>query len=218
VTKFEGERDPARDLERIRSLMERATEWSNLSGWSVLISGLLAAAGVGACALLGVTFDSLNEIAYAEQGGYRGQSLMGSPARWLARVWGAVFLLAAAQGVAFSVANARRKAEPAWSPLTRQVVVAMLPAIFTGAALTGYALQVGRLDLLPPCWMLAYGSSLMALGLFAGRPVRYAALAFLAAGAASLFLWRDHGLVTMLASFGGLHLALGAWMLWKPRA
>src|SRR5204863_4605343 len=126
--------------------------------------------------------------------------------RELGTIWGAVFLLAAVQGVAFSVANARRKAESAWSPLTRQVVVAMLPALFTGAALTGYAFETGQLDLLPPCWMLAYGSSLMGLGLFAGRRFRVAALAFLVLGAASLFLWKEHGLVTMLASFGGLHL------------
>jgi len=200
VTKFEDERDPGRDLERIRAIMERATEWSNLSGWSIVISGLLAAAGAAACVWKGVDFE------------------MPAHARTLAAIWGTVFALAAAQGVAFSIANARRKAEPAWSPLTRQVVAAMLPALFTGAALTGYAFETGQLDLLPPCWMLAYGSSLMGLGLFSVRPVRYAALAFLAAGAASLFLWKNHGLVTMLASFGGLHLGLGAWMLWKPRA
>jgi hypothetical protein len=180
--------------------MERATEFSNLSGWSILISGLLAAAGAGACLRLGVDFD------------------LPAHARTLAQTWGAVFALAVVQGVAFSVANARRKGEPVWSHLTRQVVVAMLPAIFTGAALTGYGFQTGQLDLLPPCWMLAYGSSLMGLGLFAGRAIRVAALAFLALGGASLFFWKDHGLVTMLASFGGLHLVLGAWVLWKPRA
>ena len=45
-----------------------------------------------------------------------------------------------------------------------------------------------------------------------------AALAFLSFGALSLFLWKDHGLAAMLASFGGLHLVLGAWVLWKRRA
>jgi hypothetical protein len=204
VTKYEGDRDAGRDLERIRALMERATEWSNLSGWSVVNSGVLAVAGAAVCFARGVDFELRREY-----GGPSGQVIV---------IWGAVFGLALLQGVAFSVANARRKGESAWSPLTRQVVVAMLPAMFSGAALTGYALEAGRLDLLPPCWMLAYGSSLMGLGLFAGRPVRVAALAFLAFGAASLFLGREHGLVTMLASFGGLHLGLGVWMLWKPQA
>lgn len=203
MTKFEDDpaalRDASRDLERIRTLMDRATEYSHLSGLSILLSGLLAAAGVAACWALGIDFGL---PAHAEK---------------LAGVWGAVFGVAAVQGVAFSVANARRKAEPAWSPLTRQVVVAMLPALFVGAALSGYGLQTGQLELLPPCWMLAYGSSLMGLGLFAGWRIRLAALAFLLLGAASLFLWKQHGLSTMLVSFGGLHLVLGASVVWKPR-
>lgn len=203
MTKFEDDaaelRDASRDLERIRTLMDRATEYSHLSGVSVLLSGVLGLAGVAACRIAAVDFG------------------LPAQARTLGAIWGSVFVLAGVQGVAFSVANARRKVEPAWSPLTRQVVVAMLPALFVGAALTGYGLETGQLDLLPPCWMLAYGSSLMGLGLFAGPRVRWTALAFLALGAASLFLWKDRGLVTMLASFGGLHLVLGAWMLWKPR-
>lgn len=203
MTKFyddsEEVRDASADLERIRALMERATEYSHLSGASVLLSGALGIAGVAACRMSAVDFE------------LPGQS------RTLGLIWGSVFTLASLQGVALSVANARRKVEPAWSPLTRQIVLAMLPALFVGAALTGYGLETGQLDLLPPCWMLAYGSSLMGLGLFAGPRIRGAALAFLALGAASLFLWKNHGLLTMLASFGGLHLILGAWMLWKPR-
>lgn len=203
MTKFEDDpaalRDASRDLERIRTLMDRATEYSHLSGLSILLSGILAVAGVAACWILRLDFN------------------LPGHQHGLAAVWGSVFGVAAAQGVAFSIANARRKTEPAWSPLTRQVVVAMLPALFSGAALTGYGLQTGQIDLLPPCWMLAYGSSLMGLGLFAGWRIRLAAVAFLVLGAASLFLWKDHGLITMLATFGGLHLVLGAWVIWKPR-
>ena len=204
MTKFDDAQGAARDLERIRALMERATEFSNLSGWSILISGALAVAGVAASHSRGVAF--------RQEGAY------GPSGYTLGIIWGSVFVLATTQGLAFSVANARRKAEPFWSHLTRQVVVAMLPALFTGYALTEYALMTGRLEILPPCWMLAYGSSLMGLGLFAGRAFRAAALAFLILGALSLFHLRDHGLIMMLASFGGLHLLLGAWVLWKRRA
>jgi hypothetical protein len=208
MTKSEDAQGAARDIERIRALMERATEFSNLSGWSILISGALAVAGVAACRYAGVDFRE--EISRNGEYGPAGAAL--------GPIWGSVFVLAVVQGMGFSVANSRRKAEPFWSPLTRQVVVAMLPALFTGAALTEHALRSGRLEILPPCWMLAYGSSLMGLGLFAGRAFRVAALAFLVLGALSLFLLRSHGLIMMLVSFGGLHLLLGAWVLWKRRA
>lgn len=201
MTKYEDdEPDAAATLEHIRTLMDRATEYSHLSGVSILLSGALCVAGVGACAALGVGFDSVRNL------------------ELLAQIWSAVFLAALLQGVGLSVLNARRKAEPAWSPLTYRVVLAMVPAAFTGASLSAYAFWELRPELLPPFWMLSYGSSLMGLGLFAGRRIQATALLFLLSGAAALFGGARHGLLLMLVSFGGYHLLLGAWILWKPRA
>ncbi len=194
------EREAAvRDLERIRTLMERAGRYSNLSGFAAIVAGALAAAGALLCRGLGIDF---NHPAQAAP---------------LALVWGSVFLAALAQAAAFTVAHARRRAEPAWSPLARQAVSAMLPAAFVGAAVTGYGLQTGQLDLLPPIWMLAHGSSLMGLWLFSDWRIGSGAALFLLAGSVTLFGWKEHGLVMLLASFGGIHVLLGALMLWKPR-
>lgn len=187
------------DLARIRSLMERAGRCSNLSGYSALLAGLLAGAGAVACRLLGANFNHP------------------SHARALALVWGGVLALAIGQHPGFTLLHARRTADPAWSPLARQVLVAVLPAFFVGAAITGYGLQTGQLDLLPPIWMLAHGSTLMVLGLYAGRRFQALGILFLLLGATGLWWWRDYGLRLMLASFGGFHVLLGAWMLCKPR-
>ncbi len=197
---MEERRAAARDLERIRALMERAGRFSNLSGYSAVVAGALAAAGAVACRALGVNFNN--------------PACAGA----LAAIWGTVLVLALAQAVAFTIVKARRRAEPAWSHLTQQVVMAMLPAAFVGAAITGYGLQTRQLDLLPPIWMLAYGSSLMGLGLFAGPRIKLVAALFLFLGAAALFWWKDYGLRMMLLAFGGLHVFLGAWVLWKSRA
>ena len=194
------ERDAAaRDLARIRSLMERAGRYSNLSGCSAILAGLLAVGGAVTCRLCEANFNHPGH------------------ARPLALIWVSVLALAIAQHLGFTLVHARRTAEPAWSPLTRQVLVAVLPAFFVGAAITGYGLQTGQLDLLPPIWMLAYGSSLMGLGLYAGGRLQLTGALFLLAGAACLWWWKDYGLRFMLASFGGFHVLLGAWMLWKPR-
>jgi len=196
---MDGRRSAERDLERIRALMERAGRYSNLSGCAAAAAGALAAAGAALCWKLGIRF------------GLPGQ------ARELAAVWGAVFALALAQAVAFTVLHARRRGEPAWSPIARQAVAAMLPAAFMGAAVTGYGFWSGRTELLPPLWMLSYGSSLMGLGLLADGRVRGVAALFLLLGAAALFAGTDRGLLLMLVSFGGFHLLLGALILWKPR-
>ena len=192
--------EAVRDLARIRDLMERAGRYSHLSGLSALIAGLLGAAGAVACRALRIDFN-----------------VPGHAAR-LAAVWGTVLALAAGQHLALTVLHARRRGEPAWTPLTRQVALAQLPSLFIGAAITGYGLQTGQLDLLPPIWALAHGSSLLALGLWAGGRIQIAGLLFLATGAVTLWWLKEHGLWMMLASFGGYHALLGAWMLWKPRA
>lgn len=194
------DRDAAAEaLVRIRALMERAGKFSHLSATAAFVAGGLAVAGAILCRGFRVNF---NHPACA---------------RPLALIWGSVLVLALAQSLAFTVADARRRGDPFWGPLTQQVVIAMLPAFFVGAAVTGYGLQTGQLDLLPPFWMLAYGSSLMGLGLYAGGRIKAVGILFLLAGAASLWWWKEYGLRTMLASFGGGHVLLGALIAWKPR-
>lgn len=194
------ERDAAaKDLARIRALMERAGRYSNLSGYSAILAGLLAVVGAVLCKLTATNF---NNPAHA---------------RPLAAIWGGVLGVAILQHLAFTILHARRTAEPAWSPLSQQVLLAVLPAFFVGATITGYGLQTGQLDLLPPIWMLAHGSTLMALGLYAGTRFQIVGALFLVLGALGLWTWKEYGLRLMLASFGGLHVLLGAWMRWKPR-
>jgi hypothetical protein len=188
-----------RDLARIRDLMERAGRYSHLSGLSAILAGLLGGGGVLACFLLGIDF---NLPAHAGP---------------LAAVWSAVLALAAGQHAVLTVVSARGRGEPAWSDLSRRVALAQLPALFIGAAITGYGHQSGQIDLLPPAWMLAHGASLCALGLWAGAPLQLAGTAFLACGAVTLWWLKEHGLWALLVSFGGFHLVLGARMLWKPR-
>lgn len=188
------------DLRRIRALMERATRYSHLSGYACIVAGLIAVGGAVVCWKLRFNFN---------------HPFCAKP---LAMVWGSVLLLAFAQGLAFTVANARRKGEPVWSPLTQQVVLAILPSCFVGAAITGYGLQTGQLDLLPPIWMLAYGMSLMALGLFAGWKIKVVGALFLLFGAAGLWWFKEYGLRLLLVSFGGLHILLGTVIAWKHRA
>jgi hypothetical protein len=197
---MEDRLDAARSLERIRALMERAGKFSHLSATSAYVAGALAGAGALGSHALGVHFNQPSD------------------ARTLAWIWGSVLVLALGQSVGFTVADARRRGDPFWGPLTEQVVRAMLPAFLIGATFTAYGLRTGQLDLLPPFWSLAYGASLMGLGLYAGRRIQLVGLLFILAGALALFFFRPYGLRMMLASFGGGHLLLGVLIAWKRRA
>ena len=56
---------------------------------------------------------------------------------WLS--WHPTALIGAVQVVVLSILSARKRGHPAWSSLARRVVVATLPGIYVGAALTEFA-------------------------------------------------------------------------------
>jgi len=175
----------------IRSAMERTTRYTGVPAVACVLAGVLAIAGAAACRAMGLDFNSPRDE------------------RGLALVWGAVCALAVAQFVALTILAVRRRGEPAWSRLARRVVVAVLPGIYVGAALTEFCRRTGHLDYLPPFWSVCYGASVLGLGLYAGWKANLVGCLFLAAGTLGLYVLKPYGVALMAASFGGLHLLLG---------
>jgi hypothetical protein len=175
----------------IRTAMERTTRYTGVPAFACFLAGALAIAGAAACIAMAVDFNSpIHE-------------------RSLLFVWGMVCALGMAQFVALTILAVRRRGEPAWSQLARRVVVAVLPGIYVGAALTEFCRQTGNLDYLPPFWCLCYGASVLGLGLYTGWKANLVGCLFLLAGTIGLYGLKPHGLALMAAAFGGLHLLLG---------
>jgi hypothetical protein len=93
------------------------------------------------------------------------------------------------------------------------VIVATLPGLYLGLALGEFARRSGRLDALPALWCLAYGASLLGLGLYAGWKANLAGLLFLAAGTLALLGVLPGGNLLMAIAFGGIHILLGILIL-----
>src|SRR5688572_29586669 len=183
----------------IRSVMERTTRFTGLPGAACLVAGGLAVAGAGAAGALGAEFTRAED--YGARHGL------------LAATWIATAVAAAGEVVVLSVIAARRQNRPAWTGLVRRVIVATLPGLYLGAALGEFARRSGRLDALPGLWCLAYGASLLGLGLYAGWKANLAGLLFLAAGTLSLLGVGPGGNLLMAIAFGGIHVLLGILIL-----
>lgn len=137
--------------------------------------------------------------------------------------------------------QALKSAEPFWSPPTRRVAQALLPALTTGLLLsilllivwskqpvadppTGMTDDAGNLIWLPALWALFYGCALHAAGFFTSRGLRLFGWVFVAAGIAILasvtFLNRqDQPIASWQSShwlmgslFGVLQLAYGGYL------
>lgn len=190
--------DPLRELEMIRALMERARQYRHPPAPAGLVAGL---GGLG--------------------GGWLTHAALREPGppqlEHLAHVWATVFLGALAAVVYFTRAATRREGIAFWSPLAKDVVHALWPPLVAGLALTATLANAGRVDLVPAVWLLSYGIGGIAAGAYARRIVRRMGAAFLAAGLAQLALSLEPGLV-LAATFGGFHLAYGAFVGLFPNA
>ncbi len=191
------DRDAARALETIRTLMERGTRYQHLSGRSAIAAGVFALAG---SALLAFPPPGVD------------------PARAFLPVWAGVFVLALSTHAAFTVRMARDRGEPVWSRQARTVVLALLPNFLAAIAVTAWLVRTGMAERIPAAWMIHYGCGALATSFFAPRGIGGLGMAFLAVGAAALFLPSSWGILGLAVTFGGFHLAYGTLSLgWERR-
>jgi hypothetical protein len=127
---------------------------------------------------------------------------------WFA-IWIGEGLLALVIGLAFSYRKAVRNGTTLLSRAFRRFVLAMVPAVFTGALLTFVLHRAGLDTMLPAIWLLLYGVGVSSGGAFSVRVVPIMGISFLVIGTIAALaepVWAD----PLLAfGFGGLHIIFG---------
>src|SRR5579872_3843960 len=204
VREYEPEIRPVREAEEnlrvIRELMERSTRYSTFSGLSGVCAGLASILG---CIVQRFWVLSLPA---------------GSRAPAFLVNWTAVIALALGIDFLLTKRRAPQVGKTINSRLGRQMALASLPGLGTGALLTLSFLQQGLMDQIYPFWMLCYGIAVSAVGLFSQKEVGRLGHAFLAAGTLTLLLCniaalRPHaasiGLLMTALTFGGFHIVYG---------
>ncbi len=178
----------ASDLAYIRRTMDGSMRFTAVSGWG----------GIGMAAVA---------FAAAPLAGARADS-----AGWLF-----VWLAAAGAGLIVSVgavaAKAKRTGQSVAAGAGRRFVFGLGPPLLLGALLTVALWNAGQVALLPPMWLLVYGTALTTAGSYTVAAIPAMGCAFLVLGAAALqagSAWGDH---FMAAGFGGVNLVGGLVVL-----
>ena len=184
----------ARNLEVIRTLMERTARYRLLTAWAALAAGALALAGAGLCTLI----DPADPIAFGA-------------------VWGLVFVGALLATIVGSLARGRERGEVVWSRQARAVVLALAPGLFSAAVLTAFFFVRGDHLYLPGVWMLCFGMGAMSTAAYSPRPIVYLGVAMLMLGPVALAVGPAWAVPMMALGFGGGHLILGASLLLAER-
>jgi hypothetical protein len=187
-------RQAARNLELIRTLMERTCQYQLLTARAGLAAGSLA--GAGALAFIILKPDN----------------------PWhFGTVWALVFigsLLATAVGV---VLRSRERGQRIWSRPCRAVLLALAPSMFAAIALSVFFFARGEHLWLPGVWMLCYGQGALATSTYAPSPIRWLGLAVLLLGCVTLWLGPAWAVPMMGLVFGLAHMGLGAALLVAER-
>jgi len=187
-------RQAARNLEVIRTLMERTCQYQLLTARAGLAAGSLAGAG----ALLFLVLDAANPWQFAGV--------------WLLVFAGSVFTTAMG-----TVARGRELGERAWSRPARAVVLALAPALASAMALSVFFFARGEHLWLPGVWMLCYGQGALATAAYAPPPIRWLGVAVLVLGSLTLWLGPTWAVPMMGSVFGLGHMGLGAALLVNER-
>lgn len=177
-------------LHFIRQTMERSSTFTAVPG--------LGGAGMGTVGLAAALFA-------ADQR---------SAERWLF-----VWLLAAVVAMGIGGTAMWRKAIRLGAPLAgtvgRRFAMSLAAPLAAGAALTWGAWMHDDWALLPPVWLLLYGTGVLAGGVFSVAAVRLLGVTFMALGVAALATPPAWGNAWLGIGFGGLQLAFGLYIARK---
>jgi hypothetical protein len=184
----------ARNLELIRTLMERTCQYQLLTARAGLVAGSLA--GLGALAFLVLTPED----------------------PWhFGLVWGFVFGGSLLATTVSTILRGRERGEQVWSRPARAVLLALAPSIFAAVVVSVLFFSWGQHLWLPGVWMLCYGQGALATSAYAPNPIRWLGITVLLTGAVTLWLGPAFAIFMMGLVFGAGHIALGLILLVAER-
>jgi len=182
------QRHAQENLAFIRQMMESASTFTAVSGWGMIVVGVVGLIAATLAWSLAVPADL--------------------------RIWIPAALVAIAIAAGATAVKARSQQVPLWTGAFRKMAWVMTPTLVAGALLTFALTQQGTTVLLPGMWLAMYGAGVTAGGSFSVRAMRWMGVIFLALGAVALFR-PDLGLALLGAGFGGLHIAVGVDLVWR---
>jgi hypothetical protein len=175
-------REAEQTLSVIRTLMERGTQYRNLSGYAGIAAGVATLVG------------SVLRL------------WLHTPFVW---TWLGVLVAACAAATFFTGQMAHANGEPLWTRQARTVVLALTPALIATLIITAVLARAHETLLLPGIWMLLWGVGALAMSFFTPRVISLLGITFMVAGAATLLLNITDDALSMGLTFGGIHLAYG---------
>lgn len=183
--------DARAQLAYIQKLLERSTQYTNISPWSAI--------GPGICGTAAAIYSQWlldNSMAYQH---YLHELIV---------IWSVSFMVSMLLAVGFAKRRARAFHEKLWSTPVKHGVKNFMVLFFLGAVWTLACVHYAFFFFIPAGWMLSYGAGIYVGSLYSLHELKYLAWLFLITGTIAAFNPFVNFLM-LLISFGLGHLLFG---------
>ena len=191
-------------IDRIKEIMELATEYKLLPDWSAIIGGTLVLISTAITYSMTRSWD----VAAVFRLDVKHFCLV-------AGLWSGTVLASILLYYVIALRDAKRLGVSLESRPSQLARRAMGPALFAAAVVTTKLLLDNTLGYLPGVWILGYGVALVNAGLFSTVAPRVLGLLFIAVGTVAILLLQRYDLALTALSFGVFHVGFGWYVLSK---
>lgn len=205
-----------KNLQEIRSIMERSTRFISLSGLTGVFAGAVALLGALAVYVYQREFFFSR---YQNQGVFLPEELMSGSELTNFIVFSfvdafVVLVLALSFGVFFTTCNARRKGLPFWDATVKRMLINLFIPLVAGGVFCLILLYHHLIYLIAPSTLIFYGLALINASKFTLNDVRYLGICEIILGLVAM-VFIGYGLVFWAVGFGVLHIVYGLAMYIK---
>ncbi|TRW26431.1 hypothetical protein FMM05_03360 [Flavobacterium zepuense] len=189
------------DIQDIKKMMDKSTQFISLSGLGGIMAGVYALAG--AFAIARITDLNVGRI-----------SLQSDPFKLIVLIAGAVLVLAVTTAFILTAKKARKNGDAMWSSASKRLLVNFLIPLGTGGIFALLLIKQEQYGLVAPVTLIFYGLACVNASKFTLRDVRYLGLTNIIIGLLATY-FIGYGLEFWALGFGVCHIIYGSVMYFK---
>lgn len=191
-----------RDIQDIKKMMDRSSQFLSLSGLAGVMAGIYA--------LIGAYF--VNRLYDFNYGHYI--TLESTSFKLMIAIAGSVLVLSVVTAYILTARKAKKQGETVWNSITKRLAINFMIPLLTGGIFAVLLIKNEYYGLIAPITLLFYGLSIINASKYTVRDVRYLGLTIIVIGLlATAFM--GYGLEFWALGFGVCHIIYGTVMHFK---
>jgi len=191
-----------RDIQDIRKMMDRSTQFLSLSGLAGILAGIYALLGAYAA----------KQVYDLNYGSYI--TLESNSFKAIVGIALAVLVMSVVTAFLLTSRKARRSGETMWNSTSKRLAVNFLIPLATGGVFCLLLLRNGYYGLIAPVTLIFYGLACVNASKYTMRDVRYLGLTVILIGLVATE-FSGYGLEFWALGFGVCHILYGSIMYYK---